>query len=265
LIPANATDCHAHVMQRGRALAANRHSEPARDVTVHEYLGVLDAAGLARGVLTAPSFYGTDNSLLLEALHAAHGRLRGTVILDPEAEPLLDGLDRAGVAGVRLNWIRRTDLPDAGSPGYQRLFAAVRERSWHIELYLEGSKIPQVLPHLLRSRARITLDHFGGADAPGGIASPGFGATLDAVRDGNTWVKLSAPYRLGGADPRPFVDALLDAAGPHRLVWASDWPWVGHEGRFTYANCLAWLSDWVPDAASRQVILTETPADLFRF
>jgi hypothetical protein len=40
---------------------------------------------------------------------------------------------------------------------------------------------------------------------------------------------------------------------------------VGHEGRFTYANCLAWLSDWVPDAASRQVILTETPADLFRF
>ncbi len=252
-------------MQRGRTLTANRHSEPARDVTVEEYLGVLDAAGLVRGVLTAPSFYGTDNSLLLAALHAAGGRLRGTVILDPEAEPVLDDLDRAGVAGVRLNWIRRASLPDAGSPGYQRLFAAVRERGWHIELYLEGGKMPEVLPHLLRSRARVALDHFGGGDAAGGVLAPGFRATLDAVREGNTWVKLSAPYRLGGADPVPFVEALMQAAGPRRLVWASDWPWVGHEGGFSYADCLGWLADWVPDEVARRVILADTPADLFRF
>lgn len=265
MIGADATDCHAHVMQRGRKLVGNRHSEPTRDVTVAEYLGVLDAAGLGRGVLTAPSFYGTDNSLLLEALHAAHGRLRGTVALDPEEEPALHELDQAGVAGVRLNWIRRATLPDAGSAGYQRLFAAVRERGWHVELYLEGDKLPDVLPHVLRSGARIALDHFGGADASAGIVSQGFGMTLDAVRDGNTWVKLSAPYRLGGADPRPFVDALVQAGGPRRLVWASDWPWVAHEGKFTYADCLAWLSDWVPDEADRRVILGDTPANLFRF
>ena len=61
-------DAHAHVMRRDAPLAAQRHSAPKRDVTVEEYLAVLDRHGVAHGVLTAPSFYGTDNSLLLAAL-----------------------------------------------------------------------------------------------------------------------------------------------------------------------------------------------------
>jgi predicted TIM-barrel fold metal-dependent hydrolase len=85
------------------------------------------------------------------------------------------------------------------------------------------------------------------------------------VRDGNCWVKLSAPYRLGGADPQPYVDALLQAGGPQRLVWASDWPWLNHEGKFAYQDCLDWLTTWVPDDATRNIILADTPAELFGF
>lgn len=251
-------------MQREGALVAGRHSEPARDVTVAEYLAVLDAHGVDRGVLTAPSFYGTDNSLLLAALRAARGRLRGTVILDPEQEPALDDLDWDGIVGVRLNWIRRSSLPNAGSPGYRRLFAAARERGWHVELFLEGDKIPAVLPDLLHSGVRVVLDHFGGA-SPAGVQAPGFIAVRNAVRTGNTWVKLSAPYRLGGADPRPFVDALMHDGGPGRLVWASDWPWVGHENQFSYADCLKWLTDWIDNEGAQHAILAETPASLFNF
>ena len=86
-----AVDAHAHVMRRDAPLAALRHSAPKRDVTVEEYLAVLDRHGVTHGVLTAPSFYGTDNSLLLSALDASGGRLRGTVIVEPD-------IDRAALA-----------------------------------------------------------------------------------------------------------------------------------------------------------------------
>jgi len=78
-----AVDCHAHVMRRDAPLAPDRHSAPKRDCTIEEYLAVLDTHGISHGVLTAPSFYGSDNSLLLDALDRAGGRLRGTVIVDP--------------------------------------------------------------------------------------------------------------------------------------------------------------------------------------
>jgi len=261
-----AIDCHAHVMRRDAPLAPDRHSAPKRDCTVDEYLGVLDANGVSHGVLTAPSFYGTDNSLLLDALDRAAGRLRGTVIVDP-------GIDRAslaamgdrGAVGIRLNWVRRSALPDVSAAGYRQLFANVRDLGWHVEIYLEGPPLAKVLPEIRDSGATVVVDHFGSPDPARGVACAGFQAVLDGVRAGDTFVKLSAPYRQGGADPQRYVDALLDAGGPQRLVWASDWPFVSHEDEISYRDCVQWLADWVPDGATRRIILADTPAGLFRF
>ena len=260
-----AVDCHAHVMLQHAPLAADRHSAPARDVLVEEFLTMLDRHGIARGVLTAPSFYGFDNSILLDAVSRFPDRLRGTVIVDPDVEPTLEPLATKGAVGIRLNWIRRAHLPDITTKGYVRLFDAVRERDWHIELFLEGARMPDILPVLQRSSAKLVLDHFGGPDPVGQVGSPGFQLVLQAVRDGNCWVKLSAPYRLGGVNPQAYVDALMQAGGPERLVWASDWPWISHEGQFTYQDCLDWLRTWVPDDATRAIILADTPHKLFGF
>ena len=261
-----AIDCHAHVMRRDAPLAPDRHSAPKRDCTVEEYLGVLDANGVSHGVLTAPSFYGTDNSLLLEALDRAAGRLRGTVIVDP-------GIDRAslaamgarGAVGIRLNWVRRPALPDVSAAGYRQLFANVRDLGWQVEIYLEGPSLANVLPAIRASGATVVVDHFGSPDPARGVACPGFRQMLDGVCAGDTFVKLSAPYRQGGADPQPYVDALLDAGGPQQLVWASDWPFVSHEDQIRYRDCVRWLADWVPDDRTRRIILVDTPARLFGF
>jgi predicted TIM-barrel fold metal-dependent hydrolase len=265
-VPIRAADCHAHVMRRDAPLAPDRHSAPKRDCTVEEYLSVLDANGISHGVLTAPSFYGTDNSLLLDALDRAGGRLRGTVIVDP-------GIDRAslaamgdrGAVGIRLNWVRRPTLPDVSAAGYRQLFANVRGLDWHVEIYLEGPLLAKVLPAIRDSGARVVVDHFGSPDPARGIACAGFEAVLDGVRVGDTFVKLSAPYRQGGADPQRYVDALLGAGGPQQLVWASDWPFVSHEDEISYPDCVQWLADWVPDEATRRIILADTPAGLFGF
>jgi predicted TIM-barrel fold metal-dependent hydrolase len=261
-----AVDCHAHVMRVDAPLAPDRHSAPKRDCTVEDFLAVLDAHHISHGVLTAPSFYGTDNSLLLDALDRADGRLRGAVIVDPAIERAsLAAMDARGAVGIRLNWVRRSTLPNVSAGDYRRLFANVRELDWHVEIYLEGPLLAKILPAVRESGVKVVVDHFGSPDPAEGVACAGFKAVLDGVRAGDTWVKLSAPYRLSGADPRRYVDALLDAGGPQQLVWASDWPFVSHEDDVTYRDCVQWLVDWVPNEAARRIILVDTPASLFGF
>lgn len=257
-------DCHAHVMRRDAPLAPDRHSAPARDCSAEDYLAVLDAHGVRRGVLTAPSFYGSDNSLLLAALERYPQRLRGTVIVEPGVgEAALRDMARRGAVGVRLNWFRRERLPDIGA--YGTLFELLRQLDWHVEIYIEGPKLAALLPRVRASGVKVVVDHFGSPDPAQQLACPGFGAALQGVRAGDTWVKLSAAYRLGGADPRPYAQALLEAGGPAQLVWASDWPFVGHESAVRYAQCLEMLERCVPDAAARHTILHETPQRLFHF
>ncbi|TMG83865.1 MAG: hypothetical protein E6H74_07800 [Betaproteobacteria bacterium] len=261
-----AIDCHAHVMRRDAPLAPDRHSAPKRDCTVEEYLSVLDAHGISHGVLTAPSFYGADNSLLLDALDHAGGRLRGTVIVDPRIDRAsLAAMGERGAAGIRLNWIRRSSLPDISAGDYPHLFANVRDLGWHVEIYLEGPFLAKVVPAIRESGAKVIVDHFGSPDPAQGVACGGFKAVLDGVRAGDTWVKLSAPYRQGGANVQRYVDALIDAGGPQQLVWGSDWPFVSHEDEITYQDCVGWLSEWVPDEHARRIILVETPTRLFGF
>ena len=208
-------------------------------MTVEEYLAVLDAHGVSHGVLTAPSFYGTDNSLLLSALDAADGRLRGTVIVEPDIDrATLAAMDRRGVVGIRLNWVRRDTLPDVDSGDYRRLFATVRDLDWHVEIYLEGPKLATCCRAFASPASRSSSITSATPDPAQGVACTGFQAALAGVRAGDTWVKLSAPYRLGGVDPQRYVDALLDAGGPQQLVWASDWPFVSHENEITYPQCV---------------------------
>jgi len=257
------------VLRRDAPLSPDRHSAPKRDCTVEEYLNVLDAHGISYGVLTAPSFYGTDNALLLDALDRAAGRLRGTVIVAPDIDrEALAAMGERGVVGIRLNWIRRSSLPDVASADYRRLFASLRELCWHVEIYLEGPLLAGVLPKIRESGVHVVVDHFGSPDPARGVECAGFREVLSAVHDGDTWVKLSAPYRQGrpdGGNVQRYVDALLDAGGPQQLVWASDWPFVSHEDQVTYRRCVDWLVEWVPDAATRRVILADTPAELFGF
>ena len=265
-MPVRAIDCHAHVMRRDLPLASERHSAPKRDVTVEEFLGVLDMHGISHGVLTAPSFYGTDNQLLLKALAAHPDRLRGTAIVAPDITPeTLAEMSRAGIVGIRFNWFRRDAVPDVGSPGYRRLLDNVRAQRFQVEIYLEGAKLAGVLPRLRDAGVRVVVDHFGSPDPTRGLQCAGFSEVLKGVRAGDTWVKLSAAYRLGGADPQRYVDALLEAGGTSQLVWASDWPFVGYEEIITYQQCVDWLVAWIPDEATRRIVLVDTPSALFGF
>lgn len=258
-------DCHAHVMLKSAPLVAGRHSEPKHDIAPEDFIAVLDAHRVSHGVLTQPSFYGTDNSLLLAALAHYPTRLRGTAIVPTDTGvDALVALKAAGVAGVRLNWFRRDVLPDIRGAEYGALLGHAREAGLHVEIYLEGAKLADVLPVVRKSGAVAVIDHFGSPEPGPGVDGAGFREVLKGVAAGDTWVKLSGPYRLGGAPAPPYAAALLDAGGD-RVVWGSDWPWVSFEDGQSYQRCLDDLHRWIPDDAMRARVFRHNPAALFGF
>jgi predicted TIM-barrel fold metal-dependent hydrolase len=265
-------DCHAHIMVVDFPLAPEIHSRPARDVSAKEYIEVLHSHGISHGVLTAPSFYGANNTLLFDALRSFPNQLRGTAIIDPATEIValereLHLMQEIGIVGIRLNWNKKKVLPDINSAEYKRLLALARDLDLHIELFLEDHLQEQVVPQILASGATLVLDHFGNPDPKLGINSASFQNTLHALEAGKLWVKLSAPYRVGslnGVSIKPYIDALV-SANPKQLVWASDWPWLSYENQFTYADCLAWIQSTVDDSAIWEDIFIHNPKTLFHF
>lgn len=265
-LPIGSVDCHAHVIKKNAPLVAERHSAPARDCDVKEYLEILDAHGVTYGLLTAPSFYGPNNEVLLDALENSLGRLRGTAIVEPTiAEDELVQMKMQGVCGLRLNWIRREKIPDITSKEYTALLAKARNVGLHIEVYLEGEHLAPVLQAINRSGAQAVVDHFGNPIGPEALQSEGFIALLKAMDQGNTWVKLSAPYRLRQTAPTDLIQKLLMHGDGERAIWATDWPWVGFENKVTYEQCVQWIFDWIPEETTREKVLVKNPQSLFGF
>ena len=263
--PAIRIDTHAHAFTSDCAFLPGRQYTPERDAPLAAYLALLDDNGVSHGVLTQPSFLGADNGFLLECLKRAKGRLRGIAVVAPDTGiDELGRLAKAGIVGIRVNLVRG-DPVALGDRAWQGLFHRVAALTWQVEVYALSADIPGVLDALRPSGARVVIDHFGRPDPGLGLDDPGFKTLLAGAPRGRLWVKLSGPYRLEGGDVGAYAGALMEAFGPKRLVWGSDWPWTLHSEGKDYGDTLAWLGDWVPDAEARAEILGPTPFALFGF
>jgi predicted TIM-barrel fold metal-dependent hydrolase len=262
--PAILVDAHAHIFTRDLpTIAAPRH-RPSYDFTDADYLRVLDAHGVAFGVIAAPSFLGTYNDYTLAKLRR-QPRLRGTAIVDPDIDPyVLRAMDKDGMVGVRFNWYRM-EAPDITTPEYRRLLRRIADLDWHVHVFIEGPRLPALLPALTASGAKLVIDHFACPDPAKGENCEGFAAALRAIENGRTWIKVSAPYRLGGTDAKRLCDTLLRQAGPERLLWASDCPFAGHESSIAYGDTVRWLFEWFADPAVRARVGGLNALELYRF
>src|SRR5271169_494681 len=63
------------------------------------------SSGIERFVIVQPSFYGADNTVLLESLDVLGPRGRGVAVIDPAqtSKAMLDGCAARGVCGLLLN------------------------------------------------------------------------------------------------------------------------------------------------------------------
>ncbi|NEB04178.1 amidohydrolase family protein [Streptomyces sp. SID13726] len=259
--PTAAFDTHAHVFRQGLRLARERRYSPDYDAAVDAYLSLLDAHGLAAGVLVQPSFLGTDNSYLLEALGKAPERLRGVAVIDPRTTgEELDQLAESGVCGIRLNLISRP-VPPLGGRLWQRLAHELAARGLHLEVQAQQRQWEELESWLLRWPGAVVVDHLG-LPAAASLSYPGSAALSRLLAAQHVWVKAAAPYRSAPQAATAMLRNLLRARGGERMLWGSDWPWTRHEEGRDYGTALAWLTAEV-SSTEAQRILCANPVRLF--
>lgn len=270
-LPAGATDCHAHIFgpQERYPLLPDTHFVPHENPW-HDYAKMLHSIGCERAVLVQPSVYGTDNSAIEDVLASRHGPdLRAIAVVAPDVpDDELERLHTLGFRGIRLNLAAATKglrLEHA-----RALADRVQHLGWHLQVYADFNRQPEVGERLAALPVPVVIDHFGRVPAAGGPASPSFRALLRVLDSGNCWVKLSAPYFVSDQFPRyadvaPMAHTLLTRS-PERLLWGSDWPHASARERMPAdADLVDLLGTWLPDETDRWRILVDNPARLYGF
>jgi 2-pyrone-4,6-dicarboxylate lactonase len=265
-MPAGSCDAHFHVFEPGfPAVVAPLYTFP--DATLDQYAQLAGVLGLERMVIVQPTYYGTDNRLLLDVLGRTGGRCRGVVRIDEDtSDDTLDRYDALGVRAIRLDLFARATLPTADLIAYiRRMAARTTPRGWHLQFYAPGTVIRDLLPFLAGLEDAFVIDHMGYMLEEDGLTSADLGRLLRVLEQGRCWIKLSGPYRIAKHKPLSSLQALgrsLVATRPDRLLWGSDWPHLPNGQRDT-GELLNLLCDWAPDEADRHQILVDSPDHLF--
>jgi 2-pyrone-4,6-dicarboxylate lactonase len=200
--PAGAVDAHCHVFGPASRFPFSAKAKYLPDDAGAEMLFSLrDRLGFSRNVIVQASCHGTDNAATLAAIAASGGRARGVAAVEPDiAAAELERLDRAGMRGVRFNFLRR--LVDE-APRAQLLELAHRlPEGWHVVVYFEAERLESLRPFLAAIPTPVVIDHMGRPDVSQGPD----GADLRALRTlldsrGDLWVKVTCPDRLDAAGP----------------------------------------------------------------
>jgi predicted TIM-barrel fold metal-dependent hydrolase len=282
-MPANTCDCHVHIIgptARYPMVPERGYTPP--EASVADLKDLRQRLGIARNVLIQPSFYGTDNRCMLDALVQLGDTARGIAVVATDiADAELTELDQRGIRGLRINIESSGNRdPSAAAASLNEIAGRIARLGWHIQIYAALPVIAAIADRIAALPVDIVIDHFGMPQAQDGVKQAGFAALLDLVRAHKTYVKLSAPYRISQqapsyADVAPIARALIEA-GPDRMLWASDWP---HTDRTAGRGPLeihpfrkiddgavrSLLSGWCDDETVERTILVETPARLYRF
>lgn len=271
-------DCHFHVVAAtDRAPMLPGRSYTPATASLAQWRETLGPLGVTHGVVVQPSFYGTDNQVLLGALAEGGGALVGVAAVAPDvSDTELDRLAAAGARGVRMAHFEAGDSRAmAGFVPFHTLDTAgtfearLAERAMHLQLFTDSRLLPALEERLMQFRVPVVIDHMGRAPASLGTGHEGIRSLARLMRDGPVWVKLSGVANVSAASPRyddarALHEALLQAA-PDRLVWGSDWPHTRPSGeRPSTAALRALFDEWTP-APLRPRILCTNAMSLYHF
>jgi predicted TIM-barrel fold metal-dependent hydrolase len=277
-------DCHVHIvgpLERYPQIATRTYL--AAVASLEELKRCAAPRRVDRFVIVQPSFYGTDNTLLLESLDSLKGRGRGVAVLEAAvaSRGVLEDFARRGVRGVRVNLY---STEDGRRQRLERVLGEAIELAracdWHVEVIAPLRTLLEGQDAIVRAAVPIVIDHYGlyGSAA---VDSAEGQALLALLRHPHVWIKLSAPYRVShdplNTEPdRAWLAAIL-AAAPDRCVWGSDWPHTppreAHKGpgilvpyrALSYESLVDDFLDAVGSVELADRIMQENPARLYGF
>lgn len=198
------------------------------EATIGAALRMHRALGIERGVIVQATTYGTDFTVMLDALTEAGPGYRGCAVID-DAMPdkALAKLHDAGVRGARFNFGKYLNLVPSDRT-FERSVDRIRDLGWYVKIHARGDELLRIAPLLHRLDVPAVIDHFGVADIGLGLDQPVVWLMMDLLSKGNWWVMLSVGERRSKAgypwdDVLPFAHRFMDAA-PDRMIWGTNWP-----------------------------------------
>ncbi|MFC5212572.1 amidohydrolase family protein [Streptomyces coerulescens] len=265
-------DAHHHVWDlsvRDQDWITGPELQPLRrDFTVGDLASEALAAGVGRTVLVQTITVPEETPEFL-ALAAEHELIAGVVgwtdLTRPDvAEELARLRELPGgryLKGIRHQvqgeadpeWLLRADV--------RRGLAAVAQAGLVHDLVV----LPHQLPACVKAAAALpeltfVLDHLGKPPIASGAREPWTRDVRALAALPNTVCKLSGMVTEADhaawsiADLRPYADAVLDAFGPGRLMFGSDWPVCTLAA--TYGQVLATAQELTAEADRRQIFET---------
>jgi predicted TIM-barrel fold metal-dependent hydrolase len=267
-VPPGSWDSHVHVFEPENqypSVADPHYTLP--DGPLDKLNAMADELGIAHYAIVQPSFYGTDNRCMLDALDRAGARARGVAMVhDGISQSELQAMHQRGVRALRLDMFLRREWPLADKIAYiEKCVRMTRELGWHIQFYTPGYVVRELIPFFAHLDADFVIDHMGYMLESDGLTRQDFDNLLRTLQQGKGWLKLSGPYRVAkdGNYARliPLAQAIV-AELPGRVVWGSDWPHIPNGARDT-GDLLNMLADWIPDATVRKQVLADNPSRLY--
>ena len=223
-----------------------------------------DTVGMKNVVAVQPSIYGNDNSAMLDAMKAlGPERSRGVVVFDESTiqTETLHQWHALGVRGVHLNLSSTRQTPDVETlkTTLQRYADLVQPLGWMVQIYVSMDLLPALESTIKALDIKICFDHFAHPSKPSSTSSSspltpfdpysitGFSTLVRMLQHGNTFVKLSAPYRMDlESHQLEAVAQEILRVQDDRVVFATDWPHTRFEGldiRSFQEECLGWAED----------------------
>ena len=269
-LPPGSVDAHCHVFGPAKTFpfSPERKYTPC-DASKEHLFALRDFLGFDRSVIVQATCHGTDNSAMVDALRAANGRARGVAAIEPDIpnDELL-ALHRAGVRGVRFNFVKRLVDPQP-SAYYHRIVERITPLGWHVVIYFEAEDLANRWDFFTSLDTVVVVDHIGRPDVAKDPNGAEFGLFLRLMDEHeNFWSKVTCPERLSLIGP-PYDDVVSFARRvveryPGRVLTGTDWP---HPNMKSHMPDDGVLVDFIARIATtdsqRQQLLVDNPHRLY--
>jgi 2-pyrone-4,6-dicarboxylate lactonase len=268
--PPGAVDAHCHVFgpEQKFPYAPERKYTPC-DAPKEKLFALRDFLRLDKNVIVQASCHSKDNRSMVDALESSGGRAKGIAFVGEDVtDDELKWMDRAGVKGVRFNFVKRL-VDFTPRDVLARIAARIAPLGWHIVVYFEMHDLPELAPFFTSLPTTVVVDHMGTPDVTKAVDHPDnrrFHALMEQHH--NFWVKATCPERMSLIGPPyddvvPFGRALVERF-PERVIWGTDWP---HPNMKNAAPDDGMLVDHIPkiapSAAAQQALLVDNPMKLY--
>lgn len=240
----NFIDAHSHVWTSDTqryplAGGFRRANMDPSSFTTEELSQKSIPVGVNRVVLIQMSFYGYDNSYMLDAIAKQPGMYRGVAVIEQERGDVTAEMKALKSKGVRGFRIYPKDQPfDSwlSSDGMKAMWKYGADQNLAMCCLMDPNGLPALDQMCLQfPNTPVVIDHMCRIGVTGQIVEADVNALCAMAKHKLVTVKVSAFYALGlkkapYRDLAPLIKRLFEVFGPERLMWASDAPFQVVDG-----------------------------------